>query len=144
MPIKDLKFKTIKLSDSITGKTVTEFNNVQEVNIETNEYIPVDTLGMPSLHIPRTFDTTITINTSNGIDVNTLTNLFGLDKSKMPDMYDISFLKPIQARKHKKKRINKKWLKRYGYKFITVECKGWKLCCKTDGTVEFVKTSERN
>ena len=91
MPIKDLEFKTIKLSDPITGKTVTEFNNVQEVNIETNEYIPVDTLGMPSLHIPRTFDTTITIDTSNGIDVNTLTNLFELDKSKMPDMYDISF-----------------------------------------------------
>ena len=27
-------------------------------------------------------------------------------------------VKKIQARKHKKKRINKKWLKKYGYKDI--------------------------
>lgn len=26
--------------------------------------------------------------------------------------------KDVQARKHKKKRINKKWLKRYGYKAV--------------------------
>jgi hypothetical protein len=28
------------------------------------------------------------------------------------------FGKSVQARKHKKKRINKKWLKRYGYTFM--------------------------
>ena len=26
----------------------------------------------------------------------------------------------VQKKKHKKKRINKKWLKKYGYKFITI------------------------
>lgn len=26
--------------------------------------------------------------------------------------------KDVQARKHRKKRINKKWLKRYGYKIV--------------------------
>ena len=38
---------------------------------------------------------------------------------KCGDSIDIYHLTPdgyVQARKHKKKRINKKWLKRYGYK----------------------------
>lgn len=31
--------------------------------------------------------------------------------------------KDVQARKHKKKRINKKWLKRYGYKCVPDDTK---------------------
>ena len=57
----------------------------------------------------------------------------------MPDAYDIQFIKFVQARKHKKRRINKKWLKRYGYKQITVESKGWKMKTDTNGNVEFIK-----
>lgn len=36
----------------------------------------------------------------------------------------------VQARKHKKKRINKKWLKRYGMKDIP-----WKKFLVTDGRI---------
>ena len=52
---------------------------------------------------------------------------------------DIQYVKVVQARKHKKKRINKKWLKRYGYKKVIVNSKGWNVKTHTDGTVEFVK-----
>jgi len=31
----------------------------------------------------------------------------------------------IQVRKHKKRRINKKWAKKYGYKKLVVESGGW-------------------
>ena len=44
-----------------------------------------------------------------------------------------------QKRKHKKKRINKKWAKRYGYKCVTKTTKGWKLKTYKDGSFEFVK-----
>ena len=45
-----------------------------------------------------------------------INKILGLDIAQMPDSYDIQYVKIVQARKHKKKRINKKWLKRYGYK----------------------------
>ena len=49
------------------------------------------------------------------------------------------FIKFVQARKHKKRKINKKWLKRYGYKQIIVKSKGWKMKTDTNGNVEFIK-----
>ena len=33
--------------------------------------------------------------------------------------------KDVQARKHRKKRINKKWLKRYGYKAVPDDTKAY-------------------
>jgi hypothetical protein len=65
--------------------------------------------------------------------------LFGIDKANKPDAYDISFIKYVQCRKHKKKRINNKWAKKYGYKPITVTSKGWQINAYTDGTFEFKK-----
>ena len=38
-----------------------------------------------------------------------------LDIAQMPDSYNIQYIKIVQVRKHKKKRINKKWAKRYGF-----------------------------
>lgn len=35
--------------------------------------------------------------------------------------------KDVQARKHKKKRINKKWLKRYGYKAVPDDTKKYMI-----------------
>jgi hypothetical protein len=43
--------------------------------------------------------------------------LYGLELHGSRHMVDT---KQIQARKHKTKRINKKWLKRYGFKTIEV------------------------
>jgi len=73
------------------------------------------------------------------IDAISLISLIGVDVSNAPDKYNFQIMKVKQARKHKKKRINKKWIKRYGYKQILVDSKGWKLKTHTDGSYEFVK-----
>ena len=57
----------------------------------------------------------------------------------VPIIITNAITKTVQARTHKKKRINKKWLKRYGYKQITVKSKGWKVKTDTNGNVEFIK-----
>lgn len=69
------------------------------------------------------------------VNVDIMSKLFG----KISNKYDIEYSIPIQIRKHKKKRINKKWAKRYGYKLVTKTTKGWKLKTYTDGSFEFVK-----
>jgi hypothetical protein len=51
------------------------------------------------------------------IDSSLLDNLFGVSKSNKYKMqYYVG--RQVQAKQNKKKRINKKWLKRYGYKTV--------------------------
>lgn len=90
----------------------------------------------------KLFDNTscsFTLESDKQLNVEELFKILGIDISKKPDSYTIQYPKFVQMRKHKKKRINKKWIKRYGYKQIWVNSKGWKLKCHSDGTVEFVK-----
>ena len=70
-------------------------------------------------------------NINNGV----LTKLTG----KVPNKYDIALDVLVQRRRHRKKRINKKWAKRYGYKCVTKTTKGWKLNKYKDGSFEFIK-----
>lgn len=57
--------------------------------------------------------------------------------------YDKPFLKPMQKRKHKKKRINKKWAKKYGYIEIPIMLQSWKLETNgKDNTFTFVKENK--
>ena len=42
------------------------------------------------------------------------------DAYKKPK-FNLEYKRMVQCRKHRKKRINKKWAKRYGYKPITVK-----------------------
>ena len=79
------------------------------------------------------------ISENKEIDTNELHKILGIDISNMPDAYDIQFIKFVQVRKHKKRRINKKWLKRYDYKQTIIESKGWKMKTDTDGNIEFIK-----
>lgn len=72
-------------------------------------------------------------------DLDIIGNIFGIDMSKKPDAYDIVYSYAVQVRKHKKKRINKKWAKKYGYKIVHKISKGWVLAYHEDGTFEFVK-----
>lgn len=55
------------------------------------------------------------------IDGDTLAKLTGANTEGM--IFDITYASPrrVQVRRHKKKRINKKWAKRYGYKTVLVE-----------------------
>lgn len=68
-----------------------------------------------------------------------LKKIFGFDETKLPDAWDLQYTAFVQARRHKKKRINKKWLKRYGMKPIMAKSKGWKVNNYADGTFEFIK-----
>lgn len=69
-----------------------------------------------SMHIPLSADAEFSCECD--INARVLRQMAGLDK--MPGSVSnvtIQFSRPyeIQARRHKKKRINKKWAKRYGY-----------------------------
>lgn len=63
------------------------------------------------------------------VDAKILKKLTGIDLAHGSDFtgYTILFQQPVQVqvRRHKKKRINKKWAKRYGYKtvFKSIELK---------------------
>ncbi len=81
----------------------------------------------------------MTFDTDKQIITEEFYKILGVDMSNIPDGYDIQYIKYIQARKHKKRRINKKWLKRYGYNQIIVDSKGWKIKNNTDGNIEFIK-----
>lgn len=53
--------------------------------------------------------------------VETIPEVFNeLVKQVDPNEYTIKYTKYVQARRHRKRRINKKWLKKYGYKEKTV------------------------
>ena len=51
---------------------------------------------------------------------NALKKILISDRSNLPDACAVQFVEVVRARKHKKKRINKKWEKRYGYKSIVI------------------------
>lgn len=85
------------------------------------------------------FEGSFTLEPDKGINIDKLLKIFGVDISGKPDSYTIQYLKTVQAKKHKKKRINKKWIKRYGYKQKWFNSKGWKLKCYKNGTAEFIK-----
>lgn len=76
------------------------------------------------------------------INVNLLAKLFMQEK---PNTFDIQYTVMVQARRHRKKRINKKWLKRYGYKQQQIISNDWKLgeYNAQTGAVEIVKRDWR-
>lgn len=59
--------------------------------------------------------------------------------SNISDPWHIIILVMKQARTHKKKRINKKWRKKYGYRFFLSMREGWKMRTNTDGSIDFIK-----
>ena len=81
----------------------------------------------------------IELSLDKSVDIDTL---LGIDVSHFPDKYAISTVHFVQARKHKKRRINKKWAKRYGYRQVIKKSKGWEIHMGTDGGFEFVKEEE--
>lgn len=126
----DLGGGNLTLFDATTGR---ELGNLDNVHLDSCEVEKGTQFGnWMRQNVSMTMDFTI----GEEVDIN---KILGLDITQMPDSYDIQYVKFIQARIHKKKRINKKWLKRYGYKKVIVNSKGWGVKTHTDGTVEFVK-----
>lgn len=83
----------------------------------------------------------LTFNDDEPIEKEEFFKILGIDMANMPGAYDVQYMGFIQVRKHKKKRINKKWLKRYGYKQVNYKSKGWKIKSDIDGNVKFVNDS---
>ena len=117
-----------------------DMDGVSDVNIESNSVYEYD----KPYEMPKKIssDASMEIEFSSNCKVNqeVLNKIIGIDESRLPDKYDVTIMKPIQKRRHKKKRINKKWAKKYGYTMIPVVMKGWKVetSCE-DNTFTFVK-----
>ena len=81
---------------------------------------------------------TITLEVGKETNTDNYMEYFGVDMSKRPDAYATEYIKCVQKRTHKKRKINKKWAKRYGYTAKLVKGNGWKF--KTgNGYFEFAK-----
>lgn len=131
LPINyDLGGGSLTLFDATTGR---EVGNLDNVHLDSCEVEKGTQFGSwMRQNASMTMDFTI----GEEVDIN---KILGLDITQMQDFYDIQYVKFILARTHKKKRINKKWLKRYGYKKVIVNSKGWNVKIDTDGTIEFIK-----
>lgn len=130
----------MNIFNAYTGENLGQIENIKEANMTVEsetEYQRDEHDKVSRLSNNPTYE--FTFNADKPIDTEEFYKMLGIDIANMPDAYDIQFIKFVQAHKHKKRRINKKWLKRYGYKQITVESKGWKMKTDTNGNVEFIK-----
>ena len=136
MPIKEENL-ILSLINSETGEELCYIDNLEDnlFSVESRNYsFDKDRKALSSFIDLSARSLSIDI----FIGAISLTSLIGIDVANAPDKYKFQLIKVKQARKHKKKRINKKWIKRYGYKQILVDSKGWKLKTHTDGYYEFV------
>lgn len=81
------------------------------------------------------------------IDAGLLKSIIGIDLSHGTDMscsMEIKSPRLVQRRRHKKKRINKKWAKRYGYKtvFDVATIRDCSLITHDNCEMEFIGTPE--
>ena len=142
IPPKDSEHYVVNVLNTYTEEKLGQIDNIQNVDITVNRDMSYarDELGRKLLSFTCDEPSyTMTFNADKPIDKEEFYKILGVDIAKTPDAYDIQFIKFVQARKHKKRRINKKWLKRYGYKQMIVESKGWKMKTDTNGNVEFIK-----
>ena len=127
--------------------SINEISNFEFIDMGTGERfelsdasIEIDTLcpnENPEIRIFGTCEASFMCENAT-INEKLLSELFS---PKMPDMFNLQYTTMVQARRHRKKRINKKWLKRYGYKPIQMTSKGWKIDTYNTqtGEVELVK-----
>ena len=131
----EMKTGTLFFQDK-NGNNVLALNNVNELELTSNIIEETDSFG--SVENIKRGGTTLSF-TTDIIDKENLFKVLGVDSSKSQDQISFSVIKPVQRRKHKKKRINKKWLKKYGYKILVDRKNGRKIKLYADGTYEFKK-----
>lgn len=79
----------------------------------------------------------MTFTMTSTFDDDLINDLLGIDVAL--GNFSLSYMTKVQAKKHRKWRTNKKWLKRYGYKDVLVESDGWNVKESGEGTVTFEK-----
>ena len=139
MPIKFPDKTSIYFFNTETNEKLGQANDVKSIDLTINQKDTVNRYGNLT---NREENRTCTFDMAVPMDTDKLYKILGIDKTKMPDKYDIQVSKIVQCRKHKKKRINKKWKKKYGYKQTHVTMKGWKMHSNRNGEIEFVKDGE--
>lgn len=107
----------------IRGSRYKHLDFFEQVRLENSipEIPPLDLADPPeyvsSLHFPLSTDAEFTMECE--INAPAFNRLIGFDAAPFPDVagFSMIFSQPyqVQRRRHKKKRINKKWAKRYGY-----------------------------
>lgn len=106
--------------------------NIELMTIETsNEKMPYTYLSRKENHV-----------SFHGSTNDLIQQTLGYDLSNAPDLYDITYTKFTQARKHKKKRINKKWMKKYGMKSSRELLKGCRIDINPDAEKRFASIYE--
>lgn len=134
IPLKDMKCSVVNIFDTETGENLGQIDNIASVEMISKNETAKNTLSFS--HDPTY---TITFDINGSINTEELYKILGVDTSSMLDSYDIQILKIVQVRNHKKRRINKKWAKRYGYKQVIVDDNEWKIKNNPDGGIVFVK-----
>lgn len=130
----EMKIGTLFFQDK-NGSNILALNNVNELELTSNITEEVDAIG--NVENIKRGETTLSF--TNIINKEDLFKALGVDISNVPDAYSILLTKLIQRRRHKKKRINKKWLKKYGYKLLVDYKDDWRIKSYKDGVYEFVK-----
>ena len=101
--MNDLDFFTID------GNKINKLNSLYESELYDNK-------GLSSIHLNEPFEFDCDINT----DITNNTNITNDNFSKSKN--DIHIVLYVQNRTHRKKRINKKWLKRFGVTERKINC----------------------
>ena len=113
MPIKDLEITGggLYLSD---GTKFMELSNIDDVSMDITPEISDKEFCRfnNSMSCELTFD-------NSYINEELLDKMTTVDPSKCAFVTSIPYA--VQVRKHKKKRINKKWAKKYGYRLEFIE-----------------------
>ena len=130
----EMKTGTLFFQDK-NGDNILTLNNVDKLELTSSVTEEVDVVG----NVKNIKRGEITMSLTDPIENEDLFEAFGVDTSNVPDKYSIFLTKPIQRRKHKKKRINKKWLKKYGYKLLVDYKDDCRIKSYKDGTYEFAK-----
>lgn len=140
IPLKDMGRSVLNILDAETGENLVQLDDVKSVEMKS-EY-KTDSAQKDAKNILFSNynpSYTITFDIDKPINTEELYKILSVDTSNAPDAYDIQYVIIVQVRKHKKRRINKKWAKRYGYKQAVVGSKGWNIKNNTDGSIEIVK-----
>ena len=104
MPIKSIE--SVSFFDVDTNKPIMKLDEADCVTVDYNEIN----------HSIHTFDDSASIEIEiKQDDIETVKKAFGVDEAKQADNYGLMFVTNVQKRRHRKRRINKKWAKRYGY-----------------------------
>lgn len=133
MPIKDMTLGPgfLRLHDDIN--TTIKVDEI--LSLSEEDY--VESIDSPAFTLTKT--ASFTFEGESAINESLLNELAGLPTNPQPTFYmEHEGTRLEQIRKHKKKRINKKWAKRYGYREVPCRYRYGRCHISEDATDEIV------